>query len=181
MRSGPVLLNAECNIFVHFQLCASPLCPFDRPPSPKIVGNQCGACSPTANAPPTAAHATVTQKGTIALKKGGGVPNWRICVHRFFFSAKDHPQGPPLGTTNRQPPTATNRQPPPTTNRQPPPTANRQPPPTMVEHMSYTWSFYKTAVSEHWFFLFLMDRPGWTPISGAQIGGFLSPGQQCPP
>ena len=66
----------------------------------------------------------------------------------------------PLPTdTNRQPPTANRHQPPitnqqpPTTNRHQSPTANRQPPSTMVEHMSYTRSFCKTAVQEHFFFL----------------------------
>ena len=49
-------------------------------------------------------------------------------------------------------PNATNRQPPTATNRQSPPTANRQSPPTMVEHMSYTRSFGKTAVLEHFVF-----------------------------
>ena len=49
------------------------------------------------------------------------------------------------------PPTATNRQLPTTSaNRHQPPTAKS--PPTMVEHMSYTRSFYKTAVQEHFFF-----------------------------
>ena len=56
-------------------------------------------------------------------------------------------------TTNRRqlPPTATNRQSP-TANRQSPPTAYHQSPPTMVEHMSYTRSFCKTAVQEQFFF-----------------------------
>ena len=45
----------------------------------------------------------------------------------FFFLVKDSPQGQPLGTTNRQLPTATKRQMPPTANHQPPPTTNRQP------------------------------------------------------
>ena len=43
-----------------------------------------------------------------------------------------------------QPPTA-NRHQPPTADRQSLPTANRQSPPTMVEHMSHTRSFCKTA------------------------------------
>ena len=64
-----------------------------------------------------------------------------------FFFAKDRPHGPP--TANRQPPLTTNHQPLTTTNRhQPPPTANRQSPPTMVEHISYTRSFRKTAILE---------------------------------
>ena len=49
----------------------------------------------------------------------------------FFFLAKDRPQGPPQGTTNRQPPTPANRQPPPTANHQPPPTASGDQPPTV--------------------------------------------------
>ena len=52
---------------------------------------------------------------------------------------------------NHQPPTATNHQSP-TANRQSPPTANRRLPPTMVEHISYTRSFYKTAFQGHFFF-----------------------------
>ena len=86
----------------------------------------------------------------------------RSLRNQIFFLVKDRPQGPPQGTTNRQPPTptqpptATNRQPPtanrqppptapnhrlPTANRQSPPTANRQPPPTMVEHMECPRAF----------------------------------------
>ena len=104
-----------------------------------------------------------------------------------FFFIKDRPQGPPQGTTNRQPPT-TSRQPPAATNRQPPttakrhqppitnrrqppptttnrqsPTANRQSPPTIVKHMSYTRSFCKTAVQEHHFFPPLKDPPALVP------------------
>ena len=45
-----------------------------------------------------------------------------------FFFVKDRPQGPPQGTTNRQPPPTANRQPPPTANRHQPPTANRHQP-----------------------------------------------------
>ena len=56
----------------------------------------------------------------------------------------------PGGTNRHQPPTATNRQ---------LPTANRQSPPTMAEHMSYTRSFYKTAVSERFFLFPLKDCP----------------------
>ena len=90
-------------------------------------------------------------------------------------------EGPPLRTASRdhQPPTTNRHQPPtanckrrpianrhplptdtnpqsPTTNRrqphQLPPTASRQPP-TMVEHMSYTQSFCRITISEHFFFL----------------------------
>ena len=54
--------------------------------------------------------------------------------------------GPPsrIAPRDHQPPTAANRQ------RRP--TANRQSPPTMVEHISYTWSFCKTAVQGRFFF-----------------------------
>ena len=80
---------------------------------------------------------------------------WELDHFLLRTALKDRPKGPP--TANPQPPTtanrhqllaATNRQPPTTANRhQPPPTAtNRQSPPTMVEHMSYTRSFCKTAI-----------------------------------
>ena len=39
------------NIFVRFEYCASPLCPFELLPSPKIEENQCGANYPTAHYP----------------------------------------------------------------------------------------------------------------------------------
>ena len=48
----------------------------------------------------------------------------------LFFLLMAALYGPPLGTINRQPPTATNRQLPPTANRQLPPTANGDQPPT---------------------------------------------------
>ena len=74
----------------------------------------------------------------------------------FFLlrtALRDCPKGPP--TANHQsPPAATNRQ---------SPTANRQSPPPMVEHMSYTRSFCKTAVQEHYFPLLL--RTLLAPIS----------------
>ena len=106
---------------------------------------------------------------------GRGLPARGVPLGTGFFFVKDRPKGPPQKTTNCQPPTATNHQPPPTANRQPlaatnpqlptatnhqspttnrqTPTANRQLPPTMVEYMSYTRSFYKTAVQKHFFFL----------------------------
>ena len=68
-------------------------------------------------------------------------------------------QPPP--TTHHQLPTAANRcQPPPTAanhqlptaNRQSPPAANRQSPPTMVEHMSYTRSFFEKTMFWNSFF-----------------------------
>ena len=74
----------------------------------------------------------------------------RTANRQPLLTATNH-QSP---TTNRRqpPPTVTNRQSP-TANRHPPPTANHQSPPTMVEDMSYTRSFCKTAVQEHVFFL----------------------------
>ena len=44
------------SIVVHFEYCASPLCPIDLLPWPKIEENQCGANYPTANSPYLAAH-----------------------------------------------------------------------------------------------------------------------------
>ena len=84
-----------------------------------------------------------------------------MATNRYPRIATNH-QPPP--TANHQPPPTANRQPPPTANRQWPLTANRQSPPTMVEHMSYTWSFCKTAVQEHFFFPLLR-----TPLGGAGV------------
>ena len=50
MRGG------DGNVCVRLEYCASPLCPFDPLPSPKIEGNECGANYRTANAPSPAAH-----------------------------------------------------------------------------------------------------------------------------
>ena len=63
---------------------------------------------------------------------------------------KNRPKRPPT-TNRRQPPAATtsdNQLPATVTNGQSP-TTNRQSPPTVVEYMSYTRSFCKTAVQEH--------------------------------
>ena len=60
-----------------------------------------------------------------AHQRDGGRPN----PQNFSLFAKDR-RGPPLGTTNRQPPTAANRHQPPTANRRQLPTANRQSSPT---------------------------------------------------
>ena len=60
-----------------------------------------------------------------------------------------------------QPPTAANR------HQLPTATANRQSPPTMVEHMSHTRSFCKTAVSELFFSLL---RTTLRPVSGGFLG-----------
>ena len=114
----------------------------------------------------------------------------------FFFwlstALKDRPKGPPTAnrdqpptanrqrrpTASRQPlPTATNHQSPTTNRRQPPPTAtnrqspiaNHQSPPPMVEHMSYTQSFCKTAVQEQ-FFISLKDPPAPPPPPAALWG-----------
>ena len=85
---------------------------------------------------------------------------------------------PPPTTNHRQPPpTATNRQSP-TANRHYPPTANRQSPPTMVEHMSYTRSFCKNAVQEHFFFP-LKDPPDWEgglSLAGTPHSPIFAPG-----
>ena len=97
----------------------------------------------------------------MGLCRGGGGEGRGVLRELDFFllrtALRDRPKGPP--TANHQPPATTNRQPPPTASRQPPtanrqspPTGNRQSPPTMVEHMSYTLSFCKTAVQEHFFF-----------------------------
>ena len=76
----------------------------------------------------------------------------------------------PAPTANRHQPPITNHQPPPTTtNRHQPPVANRQSPPPMVEHMSYTRSFYKTAVQEHFFFS-PKDPPAEAPFRGLGVG-----------
>ena len=94
--------------------------------------------------------------------------------NRFFFSPPSANSCQPPAATNRQLPTTANHHQPPITNRrQPPPTAtnlqsptaNRQSPPTMVEDMSYTRLFCKTAVQEHFFF-HLKDPPCSPPRSG---------------
>ena len=58
-----------------------------------------------------------------------------------------------------QSPTTNRRQPPPTATIRQSPTANRQSPPTMVEHMSYTQSFCKTAGQTTLFSSPLKDPP----------------------
>ena len=69
----------------------------------------------------------------------------------LFLFAKDRPQGPTPGTTDRQPSTATNRQPPPTANRQlpTPPTTNRQPPTAANRHQLPTANRYQPPTTNH--------------------------------
>ena len=55
------------NIFVRFEDCALPLCPFDLLPSPKTEEYSCGANYPTANYPCPAAPA-------VRLRRTGSLP-----------------------------------------------------------------------------------------------------------
>ena len=102
---------------------------------------------------------------------------WELDLFFLLRTAlKDRPKGPPTATnhqsptTNRRqpPPTATNRQLP-TANRQSPPTANGQSPPTMVEHLSYTQSFWENCVKEHFSLLFFLSQG--PPCCGGSVGG----------
>ena len=54
-----------------FEYCASPLCPFDLLPSPKIEGNQCGANSPQAKYPYPAAPAACLRREVSAPRAFG--------------------------------------------------------------------------------------------------------------
>ena len=63
------------NIFVCFESCASPLCPFDLLPSPKMRGNQCTADYPPATYPYPAAPAACPQRATSAAEDDVGCNN----------------------------------------------------------------------------------------------------------
>ena len=96
------------------------------------------------------------QEGT-----GGSLRDWKFFLLRTAL--RDHQ--PPTANCHQTPtanrcqlPSATNHQPPTAANHHQPPATKRQSPPTMVEFMSYTRSFCKTAVQEL-FFPFLKDRP----------------------
>ena len=85
----------------------------------------------------------------------------------------------PLPTaTNHQSPTTNRHQPPPTATNRQLPAANRQLPPTVVEHMSYTQSFCRTAVQEHYFFP-PKDPPGQALILASRMYNQISPKRLC--
>ena len=92
----------------------------------------------------------VIQRGLLQVR------NVLYATNRQPLSTATNHQAP---STHRSqpPPTATNRQSP-TANRQSPPTAKCQSLPTMVENMSYTLSFCKTAIHEHFLFLLRTGR-----------------------
>ena len=139
-------------------------------------------------------HLQLTSLGIPQLHIHGGLNNCPLNKPMDPGSAitirekKECSTNAPLGTVprDRQPPTATNHQPPPTPNHQPPianhqpppTTANCRSPPTMVEHMSYTRHFCKTAILEHFPppplgapCLEVCGVGGWGEVLGRVLGG----------
>ena len=78
------------NIFVHFECCASPLCPFDLLPLPIIEENECGANHPTADYPYPMARAACRKHPLLTLFSKGGSRVLRRCSP--LSCTKPHPQ-----------------------------------------------------------------------------------------
>ena len=66
------------NVFVRFECCASPLCPFDRLPSPEVEKNLCDADYPKANSLYPAAGWSRRISFPFGMGGGAGHPTPRV-------------------------------------------------------------------------------------------------------